>query len=58
MTKVKFLRNYTPRKKGEVAELEDSLAHFYLSGGIAELADAKAKVGECKDCNKKKKAKK
>ena len=51
-TKIKFIRDYSPRKKGEVAELETSLAEFYLNNDIAELNGASAKnKGGCEGCN-------
>lgn len=48
--KIKFTVNYSPRKKGEVAELEAKLANHYISTGVAKLAEAKDKVGLCKGC--------
>lgn len=50
MLKVKFKNNYSPRIKGEVVELENKLAEYYLSIGVAEIActdctDAKPCVG-------------
>jgi hypothetical protein len=52
---VKFLRNYTPRKSGEVVELEKRVAEFYLSLGVAVEHTCECKEGkdeQCKDCNK------
>lgn len=46
--KVKFLRNYTPRKKGEVVELESRLADWYISNGIAVVYKCD---GECDDAD-------
>ncbi|WP_407277364.1 hypothetical protein R5O20_02710 [Tenacibaculum maritimum] len=54
-TKIKFLKDYSPRKEGEVKELEEKLAEFYLNNGIAELADEyTVDNGGCEDCNKSK----
>jgi predicted nucleic acid-binding Zn-ribbon protein len=54
-TKVKFVKNYTPRKKGEVKELENKLADFYLQNGIAEVVTKETETDEksgCADCEK------
>lgn len=52
--KVKFLKNYSPRKAGEVVDLDKKVADFYLSlVGIAKLAceDCTEGVGKpCKGC--------
>lgn len=55
-TKITFKRDFSPRKKGETAELETKLAEYYLSIGVAELPctgcdDAKP----CEKCNETKK---
>ena len=50
--KVKFLKDYLPRKKNEVKELERTVAEFYLNNGIAELTGVSAKdKGGCQGCN-------
>ena len=50
--KIRFTRDYAPRKKGEVKSLETQLAEFYLNNGVAELADSSAKdKSGCQGCN-------
>lgn len=50
--KIRFTRDYAPRKKGEVKSLETQLAEFYLNNGVAELAELSAKdKGGCQGCN-------
>jgi hypothetical protein len=53
VTTIKFKRDFSPRKRGEIAELETKLADYYLSIGVAELpcngCDDKK---PCEDCNK------
>jgi uncharacterized protein YPO0396 len=54
-TKIKFLKDYAPRKKGEVKELDTKLAEFYLNNGIAELAVNESETEDksgCADCEK------
>lgn len=51
-TKIKFTKNYTPRKKGEVVELEAKVAEFYLNNGVAEISGETEKKGGCEGCNK------
>tara|TARA_R110000851_G_scaffold196195_1_gene347033 strand:- start:544 stop:765 length:222 start_codon:yes stop_codon:yes gene_type:complete len=58
MIKLKFINSYSPRVKGEVVELENKLAEYYLSIGVAKVCgcgDAKAKP--CSDCEKVKEVK-
>ncbi len=43
---IQFKRDFSPRKKGETAELETKLADYYLSIGVAELP--------CSGCDDKK----
>ena len=59
--KITFIRNYSPRKKGEVVLLQKSLAEFYVNNDIAEITkeiSEKAKKEECIGCNGKGKKKK
>jgi hypothetical protein len=56
--KVVFIRDFSPRKEGEVVEFktrdEIRTAEYYLANGIAKLCDcSKGKEG-CPDCEKKK----
>ena len=56
--KIKFIRDYAPRKKGEVKSLKTQLAEFYLNNGVAELADSSSKdKGGCQGCNEVEKVK-
>lgn len=58
--KVKFLKNYSPRKKGETTELESKLAEWYVANNIAEIHDCKCndKTEEkCSDCEEQAKSK-
>ncbi len=52
---VEFTSNYSPRKKGEVADLEKRLAEHYIALGVAkehcECEDKKPCIG-CGDANK------
>ena len=50
--KIKFRTDYSPRKKGEVAELETKLANYYLSIGVAEIPCTDCKEKPCSDCEK------
>lgn len=50
--KIKFKTNYSPRKKGEVAELETKLANYYLSIGVAEIPCSGCKEKPCSECEK------
>lgn len=48
--KIKFRTDYSPRKKGEVAELETKLANHYLSIGVAEIFGLEIEEKACSDC--------
>lgn len=50
--KIKFKTDYSPRKKGEVAELETKLANHYLSIGVAEIPCSGCKDKPCSECDK------
>lgn len=55
-TKIKFKTDYSPRKKGEVAELETKLANHYLSIGVAEIPCTGCDEKPCSECEKLNKA--
>ena len=55
--KIKFTRDYAPRKKGEVADVEPKVAQFYIDNGIAFENGVKPKKTGCSDCEEKAKAK-
>lgn len=59
MKKVKFLKDYSPRKKDEIVEIEKKLADWYISNGLAEEYDCKCEEGKegCSDCEKHAKSK-
>ncbi len=52
LIKIKFKRDYSPRKKGEVVELEEKLANYYLSISIAEIPCADCEDKPCTECEK------
>lgn len=52
MLKIKFKTDYSPRIKGEVVELENKLAEYYLSIGVAEIPCTDCPDSEpCVGCN-------
>ena len=55
--KVVFVRDFSPRKEGEVVEFktrdEIRTAEYYLANGIARLCDCSKAKGGCADCDKK-----
>ena len=55
MVKVKFIRDYHPRKKGEVVELEQKLADYYINNAVAVLDGVKKapKESGCSECEEK-----
>jgi hypothetical protein len=59
--KIKFTRDYSPRKKGEIFEArnrdEVRTAEWYLANGIAELCKCSQAPNGCPDCEEKSKAK-
>ena len=50
--KIKFRTDYSPRKNGDVVELETKLANHYLSIGVAEIPCTDCKEKPCSDCEK------
>lgn len=53
MKKVKFIRDFSPRKKGAIVELDVKLADYYISIGVAVSTEEDLKeVAECSDCKK------
>ena len=56
--KVKFVKNHSPRRAGEVVEFTGregmKLANWYLNTGIAQICDCDGKTTGCADCEKKK----
>lgn len=52
LIKIKFKTDYSPRKKGEVAELETKLANYYLSIGVAEIPCEGCEDKPCTECEK------
>ena len=55
--KIKFLTDYSPRKKGEVLEAttreEIKLANWYVDNGLAKLCTCSELPNGCPDCEKK-----
>ena len=52
MKKVKFLRNFSPRKKGQVVNIDSKLADYYISIGVAVAVAANVKKeSDCEGCN-------
>jgi len=52
LIKIVFKTDYSPRKKGEVAELDAKLANHYLSIGVAELPCSGCGDKPCSECEK------
>ena len=52
LIKIKFKRDYSPRKKGEVVELEEKLANYYLSISVAEIPCTDCEDKPCTECEK------
>jgi hypothetical protein len=56
--KVVFVRDFSPRKEGEVVEFktrdEIRTAEYYLANGIAKLCDCSKLKEGCPDCEEKK----
>lgn len=52
LTKIKFKADYSPRKKGEVVELETKLANYYLTIGVAETPCEGCEDKPCTECEK------
>lgn len=57
MKKVKLIRDYNGKKKGDVIEVTESQSYFMLMNSIAVLSDCGADCEECKDCKSTKKKK-
>jgi hypothetical protein len=56
MKKVKLIRDYNSKKKGEVIEVTEQVSYFMLMNSIAVLSDC-SNCEECEDCKGKKKKK-
>ena len=54
MKKVKLIRDYNGKKKGEVIEVTEQVSYFMLMNSIAVLSDC-SNCEECEDCKSKKK---
>lgn len=58
--KLLFIKNHSPRKKGDVVDFETrdekKIAQWYVSNQIAEVHDCKSKGTGCAECNKKAKS--
>jgi len=54
MKKVKLIRDYNGKKKGEVIEVTEQVSYFMLMNSIAVLSDCQD-CEECEDCKSKKK---
>ena len=57
MKKVKLIRDYNGKKKGDVMEVTESQSYFMLMNSIAVLSDCGANCEECKECKSTKKKK-
>jgi hypothetical protein len=57
MKKVKLIRDYNGKKKGEVIEVTEQVSYFMLMNSIAVLSDC-SNCEECEDCKGSKKKKK
>jgi len=54
MKKVKLIRDFNGKKKGDVIEVTESQSYFMLMNSIAVLSDCQD-CEECEDCKSKKK---
>ena len=57
MKKVKLIRDYNNKKKGDVIKVTEQQSYFMLMNSIAFLSDCGADCEECKDCKSTKKKK-
>lgn len=58
MKKVKLIRDYNGKKKGDVVEVTEQQSYFMLMNSIAVLSDCSANCEkECKECKSTKKKK-
>lgn len=58
MKKVKLIRDYNGKKKGDVIEVTEQQSYFMLMNSIAALSDCSANCEkECKECKSTKKKK-
>ena len=57
MKKVKLIRDYNGKKKGDVIEVTEQQSYFMLMNSIAVLSECGANCEECKDCKSTKKKK-
>ena len=58
MKKVKLIRDFNGKKKGDVIEVTESQSYFMLMNSIAVLSDCGANCEEeCKECKSTKKKK-
>lgn len=57
MKKVKLIRDYNGKKKGDVIEVTEQQSYFMLMNSIAVLSDCGADCEECKNCKSTKKKK-
>ena len=57
MKKVKLIRDYNGKKKGDVIEVTEQQSYFMLMNSIAVLSDCGADCEECKECKSTKKKK-
>lgn len=56
MKKVKLIRDYNGKKKGDVIEVTEQQSYFMLMNSIAVLSDCSANCEkECKECKSSKK---
>ena len=57
MKKVKLIRDYNGKKKGDVIEVTEQQSYFMFMNSIAVLSDCGANCEECKECKSTKKKK-